>query len=260
MKLLIESHLSYALSRPCNLLMQLEAAQTAQQQILAQQLDVIPAQPGAVIGGEDGVGTRRWLSAQQDFTATYHAEIEITRPLPPLETLAKTPLYALSAEATRYLMPSRYIQPERFFEVTGAEFGHVTGGAQIAAMRDWIAAQFTYDNGASTADTDAYDSFRARRGVCRDYAHVLIAMARAVAIPARIVSAYGPDVQPQDFHALVEVYLDGAWHLVDPTGMADARDTAVIGVGRDAADISFLTSYGWVEYRNQWVKVTRASD
>lgn len=63
-------------------------------------------------------------------------------------------------------------------------------------------------------------------------------------IPARIVSAYAPNVTPpQDFHAVVEVFLDGIWHLIDPTGMANIPEVARIGVGQDTADISFMTSY-----------------
>jgi transglutaminase-like putative cysteine protease len=72
---------------------------------------------------------------------------------------------------------------------------------------------------------------------------MLITLARAFGIPARFVSAYAPGVTPQDFHAVAEVFLGGAWYLVDPTGMASGADIAKIGVGRDAADTSFLTYY-----------------
>ena len=81
------------------------------------------------------------------------------------------------------------------------------------------------------------------------YAHTLIAMSRSVGIPARIVSAYAPNVVPQYFHAVVDVFLDGNWHLIDPTGMAQIREIVRIGVGRDAADISFMSSYGWMELK-----------
>lgn len=74
-------------------------------------------------------------------------------------------------------------------------------------------------------------------------------MSRSVGIPARIVSAYAPNVVPQYFHAVVDVFLDGNWHLIDPTGMAQIREIVRIGVGRDAADISFMSSYGWMELK-----------
>ena len=88
---------------------------------------------------------------------------------------------------------------------------------------------------------------------------MLIAFARAAGIPARFVSAYAPNVTPQDFHAVAEVYLEGGWHLIDATGMAQASDIARICVGRDAADASFMTSYGWMELREQSVDVRRVA-
>lgn len=129
-------------------------------------------------------------------------------------------------------------------------------------MRDWIHDNFDYTPGASDASTTGLDSFVMRRGVCRDYAHVMITLARASAVPARIVSAYAPDVEPPDFHAVAEVFLlgdgGGEWQLVDPTGMAQAGEIAKIGTGRDAADVSFLTCYGNTEMKAKTVSVSRA--
>ena len=96
-------------------------------------------------------------------------------------------------------------------------------------MRDWIGDQFHLRARARTTPTTALDSFVERRGICRDYAHVLISFARASTIPARYVSCYAPGVDPPDFHAVAEVFLADPtiarrrrWHLVDATGMADA--------------------------------------
>ncbi|MEM7644642.1 MAG: transglutaminase domain-containing protein, partial [Pseudomonadota bacterium] len=93
---------------------------------------------------------------------------------------------------------------------------------------------------------------------CRDYAHVMITLARAGGVPARMASVYAPDVDPPDFHAVAEVWLDGAWHLVDATGMATPSSMALIGVGRDAADVSFLMTMGMAELVSQEVRVQRA--
>lgn len=135
-------------------------------------------------------------------------------------------------------------------------FGHLTGGAAVEAVRDWIATHLAYVPGASHGGTTALDTFHAREGVCRDYAHLLIALVRSLGIPARMVSAYSPDVTPQDFHALAQVWLAGDWHLVDATGMADPATTAIIGVGRDAADIAFLTIFGGAMLNAQTVQVS----
>ena len=152
-------------------------------------------------------------------------------------------------------MPSRYCPSDEFNAFVMAEFGEISGGPLIIAMRDWIMESFTYVPGSSTAATTARESFVKRQGVCRDYAHVLIALSRAAGIPARIASVYAPDVDPPDFHAVAEIWLEGAWHLVDATGMARASEMVVIGVGRDAADVSFLTSFGQADMLTQTVNV-----
>lgn len=125
----------------------------------------------------------------------------------------------------------------------------------MKAMRDWIERDFTYQPGISTSATTALETFVRRAGVCRDYAHMLITLVRAAGIPARIASVYALGVEPEDFHAVAEVFLDGAWHLVDATGMAQPAAMAKIGVGRDAADIAFLTTYGKAELIAQTVSV-----
>ena len=156
-----------------------------------------------------------------------------------------------------YLNESRYCPSNQFHDFVAAEFGSVAGGAKVAAMRDWIAGHVSYVPGSSDGDTTAADTFHAREGICRDYAHLMIALARAADIPARMASVYALGVTPPDFHAVVEVFLDGEWHLVDATGMASAGEIAKIGIGRDAADVSFLTSYGFADFRDKAISVVR---
>ncbi|PUB11576.1 transglutaminase-like domain-containing protein [Yoonia sediminilitoris] len=259
MKLHIHSHLVYRLKQPCPLLLQIEVSNAQGQDVCQTNLDVQHATAVRQLDDESGQGRRVWIDAAGDFTCEYHATVAITRPAVALSSLQQSPLTSLGADEVRYLMPSRYCHPERFFDFTAQNFSGLRGGARIAAMSAWIKDNMRYDIFASNAGTDAFDTFQKRAGVCRDFAHLLIAMSRAVSIPARFVSCYGPNVSPQDFHAVTEVYLDGAWHLVDPTGMSDAQDIARIGVGRDAADVSFLTSFGWVDLVTQSVAVTQDS-
>ena len=138
-----------------------------------------------------------------------------------------------------------------------ADFAGTQGGARVEAIRGWIADSIVYTSGASLTSTDAMETLVERKGVCRDFAHLLVSLVRASGIPARFVSGYAPDVEPQDFHAVAEVFLDGAWHLVDATGMSQRGEIAKIGVGRDAADVAFLTSFGAARFVNQSVDVRR---
>ena len=134
----------------------------------------------------------------------------------------------------------------------------MSGGDQILAISNWMNDNFDYVPGASDATTTATDTFLSRQGVCRDYAHVMISMARALGIPARMVSVYAPDLNPPDFHAVVEVWLGNRWHLIDPSRLAPEDSLVRITYGRDATDISFMTIFGQASLISQNIHVTKA--
>ncbi len=254
MHLSITTSLTWHCAEPTDSLLQIEVAATTDQRLLASTLASTPQGHFTRVPAQDGVGERIWLHQEGDCAVTYSADVEVLGRSAVLETLAALPPHRLPGETVPYLMDSRYCPANRFSPFVDEEFGAFEGGAKVAAMRDWIAAHYRYVPGASDASTTAIDSFVERRGVCRDYAHTLICFARAAAIPARFVSGYGGRVTPQDFHAVAEVWLadaegSGGWHLVDATGMADAASFARIAVGRDAADTSFLTSFGQADLR-----------
>jgi transglutaminase-like putative cysteine protease len=251
----IEIDLVYATQSPCALLLQIEALSDTNQNIKSEKLDIGGAPVLKKIAGESGLGERIWLHTTKTFQCTYEAIVEVNRKDVGLEDLDHTPLIQLSDVETPYMMGSRYCHPEDFYEFVEGEMSELQGGAFVAAAAGWIRNNFIYDPFASHAGTTATDTFNARKGVCRDYAHVLIAMCRARAIPARMVSCYAPRVTPQDFHAVAEVFLNGSWHLIDATGMATPDEIIRIGVGRDAADVSFMTSYGLMVLKKQTVQV-----
>lgn len=253
----IEVHLAYKLNQPCDLLLQIAAAQMDDQHVSNAALTLTPHLSRSEKFAEEEIGTRLWFSAEEKFVCDYSASVEISRNPCDIASLETTSGSQLSSDVIKYLMPSRYCYPEDFSGVISDLFCNLSGGVAIQKMRDWIHENFAYDGSVSDYKTTATETLNMRKGVCRDYAHVLISMARAIGVPARIVSAYSSEVVPPDFHAVVEVFLEGTWHLVDPTGMAKAQDIIRIGVGRDAADISFLTSFGQVEMVRQSVLVSR---
>lgn len=263
MYLTIATQLAWHCEGPTDILLQIEAAASAGQRLVSSALDCTPTGHFARVHAQDGIGERIWLHQEGDCTVTYRAEVEVLRKSAALEELTVLPPHRLPGEAVPYLMDSRYCPASRFSPFVDEEFAAFEGGAKVAAMRDWIAAHYRYVPGVSDASTTAIDSFVERRGVCRDYAHTLVCFARAAAIPARFASGYGAKVKPQDFHAVAEVWLvngDGTadWHVVDATGMADAASFARIAIGRDAADTSFLTSYGNAQLRQMMIDVREA--
>ncbi len=248
-------HLHYRMAQATDLLLQVEAAHLPDQPVLSSGITLAGTAPYSRIAAEDGIGERIWLHTEHELVCDYHASVQVTRPAHDISGLSAVPPHFVPGDIVKYLMPSRYCPADEFQNYVTAEFGHLHGGARIAAIRDWIQAKFLYAPGCSNSQTTALDTFVQRQGICRDFAHVLITLARASAIPARFASVYAPGVTPQDFHAVAEVWLDGSWHLVDPTGMARADDIARIGVGQDAADVAFITSYGPLEMVAQWVTV-----
>ena len=256
MELNIDVHLTYQLDQPTDLLLQIEVADLADQKVQSAHLETSEVAHFARVAATDGMGERIWLRADGTFRCDYSARVRVERPRAELAGLEAVPPHRLPGDTVQYLMPSRYCPSDEFQNFVAAEFGALAGGDRIAAMRDWISGSFSYVPGSSNAQTTALETFVQRQGVCRDYAHVLIALARASTIPARFASVYAPGVAPPDFHAVAEVYLDGTWHLVDATGMAEADTIARIGVGPDASAVAFLSAFGQVGFVAQSVSVT----
>jgi transglutaminase-like putative cysteine protease len=257
MTIQIDVHLDYFVPQPSNLLLQIEAAAMADQRLVNTSLSVSSARELGVVEGEESIGQRTWAEAEGAFLVDYSCTVEIDRSMPDLRQLRADDPRQLPALVIPYLMPSRYCESDEFESFVQREFAGFGGGAKVMAMIDWIASNIDYASGVSDVDTTAVHSFVQRRGVCRDFAHLLASFARAATIPARLVSAYAPGVDPPDFHAVVEVWLEGSWHLLDPTGMARPEDIVRIGVGRDATDIAFMTVFGQAVMNSQTVSVTR---
>jgi transglutaminase-like putative cysteine protease len=255
MPISIEASLNYSFPAATDVLLQVEAAMIPEQLVEDANLDMSECAHFARVPGHDGIGERIWLRVEDTLTVAYRARVQVNRILGDIGTMPALPTHQLPGETVGYLMPSRYCPSDEFMSFVDAEFPGLEGGARVAAMRDWIASHLTYLPGASTRFTTAIDTFVRRQGVCRDYAHLLVTLTRAAAIPARVASVYAPAIDPPDFHAVAEIFLGGAWHLVDATGMAKEADMVKIGVGRDAADIAFLTAYGEAVMNQQQVSV-----
>ena len=151
---------------------------------------------------------------------------------------------ASDLETITYLRPSRYCQSDEVFTQARRQFRGLAGAELVAAVDEFVASTVTYTPGLSLGTDSAVTTLMTGQGVCRDYAHLVIALLRAMDVPARYAACYAPGLVPMDFHAVAEAYLDGAWYAVDATRLAP-RDTLVrIATGRDAADCAFLSYHG----------------
>jgi transglutaminase-like putative cysteine protease len=165
----------------------------------------------------------------------------------------EVPIADLPAAVLQYIYPSRYCQSDRLLNVARNEFGSMTPGYErVEAIRKWVQTRTKFQIGSSHPGTSALDTYECGVGVCRDFAHLMITMCRALNIPARLATGidYGADpaMGPTDFHCYVEAYLGDRWYIFDPSGISPRMGLLRIGTGRDASDVAFATIFGTVQW------------
>ncbi len=154
---------------------------------------------------------------------------------------AGEPPRATDTDLVTYLRPSRYAESDTLGPTAFAEFRDIPSPQLLAAVSSWVGTRLSYVPGSSLPTDGAVRTLLARQGVCRDYAHLCVALLRALNVPARVAAVYAPGLSPMDFHAVAEAWIDGAWQVVDATTLAPRSTLVRIATGRDAADSAFLT-------------------
>jgi transglutaminase-like putative cysteine protease len=163
---------------------------------------------------------------------------------------SETPVQDLPNEALMYLTGSRYCETDLLSQIAWNQFGAVRPGwGRVQAICDFVHRHIRFDYMQANATRSAFGVFRERVGVCRDYAHLAIALCRCLNIPARYVNGHlgdigVPVVAPMDFSAWIEVFLGGVWHIFDPRNNEPRIGRIVVARGRDAADIPLVNSFG----------------
>jgi transglutaminase-like putative cysteine protease len=163
----------------------------------------------------------------------YHAQVTGYADLPPVEDM----------DIVEYRRPSRYADSDKLLAFSRQQFAGLKDVELLTAVVAWVSRHLAYVPGSSLPTDAATDTLLTRRGVCRDFAHLVVALLRAKDVPARFVSVYAPGLEPMDFHAVVEAHVGGGWHVVDATALAPIGSLLRIATGRDATDTAFLSSY-----------------
>ena len=175
----------------------------------------------------------------------YEATLELQLTLDDPLSIDETGINELPLDVFPFLLPSRFCPSDLLAETAESLFANEPSGhSRVTAICNWIYENIAYRPGTSDPTTSATDALQRRAGVCRDFAHLGIAFCRAMNIPARLVSCYAGALEPPDFHAVFEAYLDGRWWLFDPTRQAKLDAIVRIGTGRDAAEVSFASIFG----------------
>jgi transglutaminase-like putative cysteine protease len=227
-----------------------QAARTPQQLVLHESLACSQGAP--VQEYRDPATGGRFLRLRANagkLVLQYTALVELRPYSAPAAEIPETWIPFLPGDVLPYLYPSRYCESDLLSAVALANFGSLWQGyGRVQAICEWVNGHVQFASGSSSGATTAAETLREGRGVCRDFAHLMIALCRALNIPARFVSGldYGADpaLGPTDFHAYVEAYLGNRWYIFDPSGTAIPMGLVRIGTGRDAADCAYASIFG----------------
>lgn len=237
--------LSFDIPTPVPFVLMLRPRSGAQQWIAREEYLLEPSVP--VFEFTDGYGNlcQRLIAPAGHFSISTSAEVMTSGRVDqgfgaPFVEIQNLPDLALS-----YLLPSRYCESDLFhqmaLEITAAQR---PGYDQVSAIVDWLRNHVSYAPGSSATPVSAADVNARRVGVCRDLAHLGIALCRSVSIPARMVVGYLYRLEPMDLHAWFEAYVGGRWYTFDATQSVLQGGYVAVGYGRDAADVAIYNQFG----------------
>jgi transglutaminase-like putative cysteine protease len=244
----------------------IHAAHTPRQTISSESL--VLSQPVTPQIHTDPVTGNRYMRLRGEpgeLKLSYMATVDMAHYRVDPMSLAEVPVRNLPPEVIGYIYPSRYCQSDRLVKMAINEFGQMwQGHSRVRAIQDWVKRHVSFTSNTSNSNTSAVDTLIEQVGVCRDFAHLMIALCRAVNIPARFATGtdYGADpvLGPPDFHAYVEVYLGDRWYIFDPSGTAIPMAFVRFGTGRDAADVAFATIFGGVRSQAPMIRAWAVED
>lgn len=244
----VNSALTYQVSGPTTFIFNIHALRTKSQTVLEEKLSILPDIRVEEFNSHDYESRfmRLRIEEPMDFSISYTAKVDMRFQLLDEKNSAQTvPVVELNSYIATFLYPSKYCQSDKLMKFSFKQFGHHNSVYdKVSAIVEWVYVNIEYTIGSSDSRTSAMDTIIERVGVCRDFAHLSIALCRALSIPARYFTGYAYQLKPQDFHACFEAYIDGSWIIFDATKLAPLNGLIKIASGRDAADSAVASIFG----------------
>jgi transglutaminase-like putative cysteine protease len=244
----------------------IHAANTERQRVSDERL-VISQDIEPEVATDSVTGSRfmRLHAEQGTLVINYSAMVMMDHHRAEPNTLREVAVRCLPLDVMPYVYPSRYCQSDRLYKLAFAEFGGLYPGySRVLAIQHWVQKHLIFSSNTTDSSTSAIDSLIERVGVCRDFTHLMIALCRALNIPARVATGtdFGasPALGPPDFHAYVEVYLGDRWYIFDASGTGIPMGFIRVGTGRDAADVAFASIFGSVISKAPFVQATAVEE
>ena len=250
-RLRYEVQLSYQVhTGGADFIFNVQAARTPRQQVLWESLTTSQFVPLDEYCDPQSSGRFLRLRAHAgELVLRYAAQVELRHHRQHPADVQETWIPNLPGAVLPFLYPSRYCESDKLNAFAMQRFGALPQGhGRVQAICDWVQRNVRFASGSSSGTTGACDTLAQGSGVCRDCAHLMIALCRAINIPARFTTGldFGADpaLGPTDFHAYVEAYLGGRWYLFDPSGTAIPMGFVRLTSGRDAADSAYASIFG----------------
>lgn len=254
-------HISYTANSPIPAVMMLRPRSGAGQWITREEYVFTPHAPVVEYTDDFGNLCQRVLIPKGNFEVHCSCRAYTADEIAVDPQAGFVSVHELPETTLQFLLPSRYCQSDLLNDLASSIVGNRPPGyQQVAAIEQWLRDEMRYVRGSSNASTSAVETARAREGVCRDYAHLGIALTRSLNIPARMVVGYLYRLEPMDLHAWFEAYIGDRWYTFDGVQKQPAGNRITIGYGRDAADVALTSNYGALELTQMEVTVERAPD
>jgi len=191
---------------------------------------------------------RVFVDQPTELILTYTATVDVLHQELMMNQADFLSVKQLEGDVLTYLFPSRYCQSDKLSRLAQKLFGEIGSSYEkVVAITNWIYDNVEYISGSTDSQTSAFDTVTERSGVCRDFAHLGIALCRALTIPARYFTGYAYQLQPPDFHACFEAYIGGVWIIFDATKLAHLNGLVKIASAKDAADAAVASIFGSVK-------------
>ena len=252
MKFNVFSELEFDAATAGTLVLNVHALRTPSQTILEESFMIDPyIKFEEIISIEGNRLVRFEVHEPGTIKVNYKATVDSCYKVTDHTNVMEVPLAQLDTAILPYLYPSRYCQSDKLYRLAHNLFGAIsTPFDQVTALTEWIYSNVQYLSGSTNVETSAFDTVTEQQGVCRDFAHLGIALCRALTIPARYFTGYAYLLQPPDFHACFEAYLGGEWVFFDATRLIPVNGLVKIAGGRDAADTALANIFGEIILKN----------
>lgn len=242
----VNAELVYSVNERSTFFLNIAVANHRNQQLSTENIQVSRADSvDEFITDDLGNHFHRFVVPEGRLKVEYKARTSVSYKTVEPKSIASTQPEDLPLSKLRYIVPSRYCQSDQLQRLAYREFASVHQGyPQVEAICEWIHSNVDYLGQTTDSLTTAVDTVTQRVGVCRDFAHLGVTFCRALNIPARFLSGYALDLEPPDFHAVFEAWLDGNWYIFDPSQRITRGGFIRIGTGRDASDVPFANIIG----------------